>query len=464
MEATILTVRDLVSSKELRIPDYQRPYRWTQHHVQQLFSDIQMHKDKSAYRLGTIVLHRNGGHRDIVDGQQRTITLLLTVRALINQVDQGKTDHLKGVELPPDKDLPNPSFDNQDSQYNIHQNYLEIERIVSRPSFDKTMVTFFLDKCEVVLITLNELSQAFQFFDSQNARGKDLVPHDLLKAYHLRGFPADEIEQQAICVSSWENCENTFLSHLFSDYLYRIRQWSTHRSARHFSKAEIGIFKGIDIDTSEYPLSEPQRIVHRFVDHYNQQYERGVDQQHLDFPFQLDQPIINGRRFFEWAAYYEKHIRKAKKDSERLRELLDESDNNRRAISILDILAQNKESKKDYLGQNRTGDKFVRMLFDCLQVYYTDRFGDAHVALMVEKVFVYAYSLRLTNSRISLASVDKYVLANNLFAQLREAAHPNDFLSYTPAVLIEKDIKGNQEKVTGLIKLFKEMKYFEHNN
>jgi uncharacterized protein with ParB-like and HNH nuclease domain len=54
-----------------------------------LVNDIQEHKDKSAYRLGTIVLHRNKNDRnkniDIVDGQQRTLTLMLLVWAAIQE-------------------------------------------------------------------------------------------------------------------------------------------------------------------------------------------------------------------------------------------------------------------------------------------------------------------------------------------------------------------------------------------
>ena len=44
---------------QLRIPDYQRPYKWTEKNLNALVNDIQEHKDKSAYRLGTIVLHRD---------------------------------------------------------------------------------------------------------------------------------------------------------------------------------------------------------------------------------------------------------------------------------------------------------------------------------------------------------------------------------------------------------------------
>jgi hypothetical protein len=37
-----------------------------------------------------------------------------------------------------------------------------------------------------VIINVDKVEEAFQLFDSQNTRGKELDPHDLLKAYHLR--------------------------------------------------------------------------------------------------------------------------------------------------------------------------------------------------------------------------------------------------------------------------------------
>lgn len=60
LSSKIIRVYDLLADQALEIPQYQRPYKWTGKHINQLFSDIAIHKDKSAYRLGTIVFHREG--------------------------------------------------------------------------------------------------------------------------------------------------------------------------------------------------------------------------------------------------------------------------------------------------------------------------------------------------------------------------------------------------------------------
>jgi len=73
----------------------------------------------------------------------------------------------------------------------IYQNFNAAKRIVS-VNFSEQDIDFLLNNCQVAVFILDEISEAFQFFDSQNARGRDLEPHDLLKAYHLREFSAQE--------------------------------------------------------------------------------------------------------------------------------------------------------------------------------------------------------------------------------------------------------------------------------
>lgn len=72
----------------LRIPEYQRPYKWTAKNVNQLLDDIMFayNNNKGVYRVGTLILHKTTTEKgqtvyDIVDGQQRTITFSLMLAA-----------------------------------------------------------------------------------------------------------------------------------------------------------------------------------------------------------------------------------------------------------------------------------------------------------------------------------------------------------------------------------------------
>ncbi|MDD5272719.1 MAG: DUF262 domain-containing protein, partial [Methylovulum sp.] len=374
LETGILSVRGLLSKPNLHIPQYQRPYKWTAKHINQLFADIAVHKDKTAYRLGTVVFHQDDGQENIVDGQQRIISLLLAVHALIALRKEGLArsdlkEQLVGLSTAIDK--VKPEFTNEISIANIHNNYLEISRIIARADFTEELIDFLLNRCEVVTFILTDISEAFQFFDSQNARGRDLDPHDLLKAYHLREFGAGDEALKTHTVSRWENSDSAELAALFSHYLYRIRNWSKGASARYFSKDDIGLFKGVNMETvAHYPYVGQVRIAHHFVDNYNNQHERRIDAQLMALPFNLDQIIINGRRFFEMTAYYQNQVSGISTHAKPLPEWVGDKGFDGFSQAIMATI-------NSYAARNRTGDRYVRTLFDCLLIYYIDKFGMA---------------------------------------------------------------------------------------
>ena len=453
LSSEIISVYDLLADSALDIPQYQRPYKWTGKNINQLFSDIAIHKDKSAYRLGTIVFHQDGETKNIVDGQQRTISLLLAARALIQRSKEKKLERkdLQDRLFKLEQAMVNPSFTSEISQKNIHSNYLEVARIVSRADFTEAHIDFFLNKCQVVAVTLNDVSEAFQFFDSQNARGRDLEPHDLLKAYHLREFSPRDEQLKADTVALWENSDTKELATLFSQYLYRIRNWSKGVSARYFSKDDSDLFKGVNIDTvASYPYVEQLRIAHHFVDNYNGQYERKIDSRELGFPFHLDQIIINGRRFFELISHYQSKVARISVESWNGHELVGTEGLDGYAQTIMKTL-------NSYPARTRTGDCYVRAMFDCLLIYYIDKFGHTDISRAIEKIFIWAYSLRLQMQVVQLASMDNHVLDNNLFRLIKEATRPADFINCSLPVL-----SGKKSTKTGEIEaLFKAMKYYE---
>lgn len=76
-----------IDGVSIRIPEYQRPYKWTAHNANQLLDDIEdaMNDNKEVYRVGTLILHHDKDNcYYIVDGQQRTITFSLLLKCLTN--------------------------------------------------------------------------------------------------------------------------------------------------------------------------------------------------------------------------------------------------------------------------------------------------------------------------------------------------------------------------------------------
>ena len=260
----------------LHIPEYQRPYKWTVKNANLLLSDIleAMNEKHQVYRVGTLILHKNNKFYDIVDGQQRIITFLLLLHAFSIH------SNLQKFRL----------SDSPVTRYNLQQNYYSLKRQVDNISDiqKKELNDYIMHHCELIVVITYELSEAFQFFDSQNARGKSLYPHDLLKAYHLRemsGFKESEIEST---VCSWESMDQNLLYRLFGDYLYRIKQWLYDRRAYELNDQNLDIFKGIT-----KTQNEP----------YAQFYKRAIDSSNERL-FLLEAPIVAGKPFFDYSKHY----------------------------------------------------------------------------------------------------------------------------------------------------------------
>lgn len=81
-------------SKPFVIPEYQRPYAWTEEHVETLFEDLWEFtttsggtERESYYFLGSIVSYENDdGEQEIIDGQQRITSLFLLLRAIYTKL------------------------------------------------------------------------------------------------------------------------------------------------------------------------------------------------------------------------------------------------------------------------------------------------------------------------------------------------------------------------------------------
>ncbi len=446
LQKGIIKVEELLKYKNLKLPIYQRPYKWKITHVSQLIDDIYNFRNKKAYRLGTIVIHldKNKKENNIVDGQQRTITLLLIAKAIILNKRNYKNPVLVKKLESISTELISFEFSSIISKHNVQQNYREIRRAISK--LDEETILFFFERCELVQFILHDITEAFQFFDAQNARGKDLDPHDLLKAYHLREFSEQDIPLQNKIVHQWENTQSESLSNLFAEYLYRIKGWTKGNSSRYFSKNEIHLFKGIKLDETEsFPYTIPLRIAHYFTDDYNHHIDRKIDKNQRDFPFQLDQIIINGRRFFEFVNYY-KGIIDSLYQSDFKEIPLD--DNAKKIINCL----------QTYDSKHRTGDKYVRALFDCTLIFYIDKFQYKDISRVIEKIFIWAYPIRLRFQNLQFATVDNYVIGElNIFKIISESITPRPVVNL--AINNIDNIKAR--KIEELIELFKELNYYD---
>lgn len=405
----------------LAIPPYQRPYKWTAKNVNRLISDLVEFKGASRYRLGTLVLHASGERSYIVDGQQRLVTLALLLSYLAERYGtearfRKYADFFDGVR----RFCSDTEFTNPYSLHNVVEN-MNVVR-TREHDLDADTLEFVLSRCEFVEVRLANISEAFQFFDSQNARGKDLAPHDLLKAFHLREMEVFS-DADTRNFDRWQNLDTADLNALFL-CLFRAKRWSQGKSARYFTKDDIGAFKGISLTGGKrYPFYRLEIIAHVYTAHYMSAPDRLIDSNVLEYPFNLDDQIINGSRFFDMIRYYSEMLGRLKAKGT--------YGTFPRALEIMELT-------RNYDGCGRTGDRYVAALFRTLLLYYVDRFGYEELDKVVPKFFVWAYTLRLESKAVQLPSIDRYAAAgDSMFRAVHDACTPYDIINLSQRCLPE---------------------------
>ncbi|EGQ7787127.1 DUF262 domain-containing protein [Vibrio cholerae] len=404
-------------SQPLTIPIYQRPYKWQSKHVNQLIDDVLAHRSKQCYRLGTVVLHKDDEatteELNIVDGQQRLLTLTLLCKLLD---DAGNCNSEFSAPLLEQEFASNISVTNLEHNAKVIENRLagfnEEER--------KSLLDFVLNKCELIEVTLNDLSEAFQFFDSQNARGKALAPHDLLKAYHLREMMDATAQAERLHhVSLWEqgvspDDESANLHIIMGEFLFRLRRWLDGDYGIQFSRHNLEVFKGVNLANADYRYVQSLLALDFAVEHYNADLARQWDKQSKPYPFLVNQVIVNGKRFFEYIQHYKS-----------LHHTLFESDKA--------LLGDFLQDHTGYKGNSRKGDVYVKNLFMCAVMAYYDKFGDIELQQAARVCFCWSYYLRLHYQKIGMDSVDGYAREpRGLLRLIGKAVHPQQILNLQP--------------------------------
>lgn len=400
--AKIEWIGELDFSK-FNIPFYQRPYRWQPSHVETLLNCIKDNMGKGEYRIGSIIIHQKEDTEelDVVDGQQRLTTLSLILLCL---------DENTSYRLDCD-------YQHIESKRNIYNNYHYIEKWIECHNINKDKLQeFILKKCSVVIITTEDLSEAFQMFDSQNGRGKELEAYNLLKAYHLRAIdnevmqitPTSEKKQIDI---QWEKSvlmktdrdEISLLKYIVNE-LYRMRQWSKQKKGWSFGKSKIKEFKGMQFNNSQsqLPLQNCSLLLYLYYNKtkgaYNKTEGVAVRSQDSDlYPFvSINMDIINGELFFTYIQTYISAYNYLFKTE----------------FNPNHILYKFREDYNNYClnykGSHRLGDRYVRELYVALVLALYDRFGEGYVGKYYKTLYNLAYRKRLEHWTIFYSTVAEF--------------------------------------------------------
>jgi hypothetical protein len=223
----ILGIAHVLQAMRVRVPEHQRPFKWTKNEVQELLDDVEaaLSDGSPEYFLGTIVViaEPDGGPARVLDGQQRlaTVTLLLALvaeslatRGEEKRAEGIRNEYLARFDITAAEHLPQLRLNDEDDPYfgdlvkastlapadgapDSHRRLFEATQLIKAWLETKTgdradatpwllRLTSYLDSAvRIILVTVSDDANAYRIFETLNDRGLDLSIADLLKNYLL---------------------------------------------------------------------------------------------------------------------------------------------------------------------------------------------------------------------------------------------------------------------------------------
>ncbi len=240
----------LFSTKRYKVPEYQRPYSWGLEEVTEFMEDIESN-DNTCF-LGSLIFNtetiENDDALEIIDGQQRLITITLfmaSIRDIYKEFDKEAADKIERQDITIEtrrkgKDIKRiicgkdtqeffELFQKGDSDLNnTPPNTKEKKKILDNYKFFKKEITIKLKECttdenkieilenlrdkvyklKIIEITIKNREDAYEVFETVNARGVELSVSDLLKNLIFSKINKDKKSDRDSFNSMWEKIIN----------------------------------------------------------------------------------------------------------------------------------------------------------------------------------------------------------------------------------------------------------------
>ena len=228
METIILTIRNLLSGSEYRIPIYQRNYAWGVAEVTQLIQDVADYAKENQndnYYVGTLVVfpHESENYYETIDGQQRTTTLTIIACSICHNYVNGLPWY-KSVNISFDyRDRSNETlraiYRNGSTHLNLEQVSTEIMsvyncvwNIIEKECKNRSLsVSDFIDylfsKVIILRVSVPSDTDLNHYFEIMNSRGEQLEQHEIVKAL-LMSILRNTPEAMRVFSLIWDACSN----------------------------------------------------------------------------------------------------------------------------------------------------------------------------------------------------------------------------------------------------------------
>lgn len=224
----ILTIEKIIKDHYLfAIPSYQRPYVWGDQEINKLCEDIRLAMEETPeqhYFIGTTLSSLNNGRYELVDGQQRTTTLIvlaIALKELSVEHDMTKLLTIDALRLYfPIRDNVNQllacqsgikqsSSMYQDDAYSQGiKNGVEICKCLIQKLEESERKVFLDYLCAKVCWVNNVLpfgADLNKIFRTANFSGIQLEQHEILKARLLA--KVTDAQDKSVFAAIWESCQ-----------------------------------------------------------------------------------------------------------------------------------------------------------------------------------------------------------------------------------------------------------------
>ena len=390
----VLIAGDILSCKSYKIPDYQRPYVWSEDLALGLLSSIKKsfkNGSSDEILLGHIILHVDAGAINIVDGQQRMTTLALILEAL------------------GDNDVP--FLDNKLnilSHKALKRNF-ELLKIEFADIKDKEgLVEHIKEKVKFTFVKTEDLDEAFLYFDTHNTSGRALSETDLLKNHHLMFMDETKSKQLMLHYAKKWN-EYSLYGVNTSWFLRENLIFRALRSALYIRRTKTNAFNPYrtfgyySADEEWYRLN--YSIFHEFKNRFDEKikiYKNNIS---------LTDDILGGASFFEYVFKY---------------------------CDILKYI----ESNFIYFNENLTGCSYLNHACHVVLLCVADKFGIEALDEISDLVLFNVFIVACKHDRID---PNNYMLSN-LTKRLVQLIETSSVLE-TLKIKIEKELKSNVDTV-----------------
>lgn len=193
------------------IPLYQRAYAWGDKQLIQLVEDISDVSEDANYYIGSLIVSKQNGEYEVVDGQQRLTSLYLLLNCLGLNVKhtltfacRAKSNYtLQNIQELLHEDRS--KLDMERIEQEIQRGIQILDQELNRKDFDKELFLKKLSKVVVYRIQVPEKTDLNRYFEIMNTRGVQLEQHDILKATLMSFLPDSE---KSIFAEIWDACSD----------------------------------------------------------------------------------------------------------------------------------------------------------------------------------------------------------------------------------------------------------------